>query len=240
MYISTCDISTRHIPTYNSTSSQLSTVSTISQDRQLQQLCAGQTALFEDSDSDTLTAVLHIQSLRAAQALITSQLPVVNTPTTSRQTPSIWQISLPSLISRITGTSSEGSSSNQPFNGSSSSSSTPVAQSDIGLSVLVLLTAEWCGPCSLLSRELPKLSALLSKSKLAHVVLVVDVDRNKELASRLGVTSLPMLVYLGSDQTKPPFFSRGLTTAAVIADILANKCVEFGGCNIQQRPWPML
>lgn len=204
-----------------------------------QHLKAGQLLIVEEGDADLFTAVLQAQSLRASA---TSPAPPSSQPAppppaeAAAVTPppktAFWNLSLPSIVSRLSGQQTEGSASDEQ----QSSSSTP----DVGISVLVLMTAEWCGPCSLLQRELPKLASQLSSSKLAHVVLVVDVDKNKELASQLRVTSLPMLVYLGSDETKPPFYSRGVTTAAVMADTLANKCVAFGGCNIQHQPWPML
>lgn len=51
---------------------------------------------------------------------------------------------------------------------------------------VVMFTATWCGPCSMVYREL-KLAAGRLAGGTPTAILVVDVDEEKELASELGI-----------------------------------------------------
>lgn len=53
--------------------------------------------------------------------------------------------------------------------------------------VLVDFYATWCGPCKLLSPVLDKVSNEIE-------VVKVDVDKNRDLAQRYGVMSIPCLI----------------------------------------------
>jgi thioredoxin-like negative regulator of GroEL len=64
--------------------------------------------------------------------------------------------------------------------------------------IILALACGRCGPCTLVSRELAKLVALRRPDSFQVLVLDVDADvSNSTLASELGITSLPTLVFVG-------------------------------------------
>ena len=48
-----------------------------------------------------------------------------------------------------------------------------------------IVTAEWCGPCKLLKRE-------IAEAKIE--VEYIDADQNMELCKKLGIKSIPTLI----------------------------------------------
>ncbi len=56
--------------------------------------------------------------------------------------------------------------------------------------VLIDFFATWCGPCSMVSPIVDRIAEERSDLKVCKV----DVDEQGELASRFGVSSIPMLV----------------------------------------------
>ncbi len=56
--------------------------------------------------------------------------------------------------------------------------------------VLIDFFATWCGPCSMVSPIVDQIAEERSDLKVCKV----DVDEQGELASRFGVSSIPMLV----------------------------------------------
>jgi len=56
--------------------------------------------------------------------------------------------------------------------------------------VLVDFAAEWCGPCKM---QKPILKQLVSKIGSNARVVTIDVDRNKSIASKYKVMSVPTL-----------------------------------------------
>lgn len=53
--------------------------------------------------------------------------------------------------------------------------------------------ATWCGPCRMIA---PTLKELAAKYKDSIVVYKVDTDQEKELASAMGIRSLPTIVFI--------------------------------------------
>ncbi len=64
--------------------------------------------------------------------------------------------------------------------------------------VLVDFCAEWCGPCRALGPVLEELAREASDVKIVRV----DFDRNRNLAARYGVESLPSLLVFKSGQVR--------------------------------------
>ena len=58
--------------------------------------------------------------------------------------------------------------------------------------VLVDFYADWCGPCKMLS---PTLAEIAETHADAVRVLKVDVDDNPDLASQLGIRSIPFVQF---------------------------------------------
>ena len=79
----------------------------------------------------------------------------------------------------------------------SSNFSQEVIQSD--LPVLVDFFAEWCGPCRMLAPVMQQLSEEYS-GKVKIVKL--NVDQSPEVASSVGVNSIPALLYFKGGQLK--------------------------------------
>ena len=62
--------------------------------------------------------------------------------------------------------------------------------------VLIDFFATWCGPCTMVSPLVDEIAQQRSDIKVCKV----DVDDQGELASRFGVSSIPMLVVLKKGQ----------------------------------------
>jgi thioredoxin 1 len=60
---------------------------------------------------------------------------------------------------------------------------------------LVDFHATWCGPCKTMS---PILDSLKKEKGEQLRILKIDVDKNKMLASQLGIRSVPTLIYYKS------------------------------------------
>ena len=58
--------------------------------------------------------------------------------------------------------------------------------------VLIDFFATWCGPCTMVSPRVDEIAQQRSDIKVCKV----DVDDQGELASRFGVSSIPMLVVM--------------------------------------------
>ncbi|KAG2492425.1 hypothetical protein HYH03_009368 [Edaphochlamys debaryana] len=96
-----------------------------------------------------------------------------------------------------------------------------------------MFTAEWCGPCSLVYKELRQVTGRLEGRRPA-AILVIDVEKNKELASELGVRSLPTLLYMGSSAARGPIFTQGPVSADLILDML-DRAEGFGGWDVKAK-----
>ena len=59
------------------------------------------------------------------------------------------------------------------------------------LPVLVDFTAQWCGPCQELAPHLAKLAEEM-EDKL--FVAKIDIDKNEDLAGKLGIEAVPTLL----------------------------------------------
>jgi thioredoxin 1 len=65
--------------------------------------------------------------------------------------------------------------------------------------VLVDFSAEWCGPCKMMG---PVLEQLKVKMDNKIRILKIDVDKNRELAGKYNIRSVPTLILFQSGMTK--------------------------------------
>jgi thioredoxin 1 len=64
--------------------------------------------------------------------------------------------------------------------------------------VLVDFSAEWCGPCKMMA---PVLEQLKEKMDDKVRILKIDVDSNRELASKFNIRSVPTLMLFQNGKT---------------------------------------
>ncbi len=70
------------------------------------------------------------------------------------------------------------------------------ANASDGKILLVKATAEWCPPCKMMNRETFTDQKVIDWINAHGVAIQLDTDDNPQLASELGVTSIPtMIVY---------------------------------------------
>jgi thioredoxin 1 len=65
--------------------------------------------------------------------------------------------------------------------------------------VLVDFFAEWCGPCKMMA---PILKEVISKVNGKARILKVDIDKNRSVADKYGVRSVPTLIIFKKGQIK--------------------------------------
>jgi thioredoxin 1 len=65
--------------------------------------------------------------------------------------------------------------------------------------VLVDFSAEWCGPCKMMG---PVLEQLKEKMEDKVRILKIDVDRNRDLAYKFNIRSVPTLMLFQGGKSK--------------------------------------
>lgn len=100
--------------------------------------------------------------------------------------------------SSVPGEAAEQSTAQQPWTGGSSTvrdvSSRELHEilADESRLVVVDFHAHWCGPCKMLA---PILKNIAKKYSQDVRIVKVDIDRNRELADKLGIQSIPFVVF---------------------------------------------
>ena len=68
-----------------------------------------------------------------------------------------------------------------------------------GMPILVKFEADWCQPCQLLSKELKKTQIVRTLEQVVPVV--INIDKQEELATRFDVSSIPKVVLIDDAET---------------------------------------
>ncbi len=71
----------------------------------------------------------------------------------------------------------------------------------LGLPMVVHFSAEWCGPCQQMEREVLHSPALYRQLEGRFIAVKIDSDRNPELVRRFGIDSLPSDLFLDTNGT---------------------------------------
>lgn len=101
-------------------------------------------------------------------------------------------------------------SNEHTITGTEANFASEVEESDVP--VLVDFWAEWCGPCKMIS---PLLDQLASESVGKAKIVKVNVDENRALAGKFGVTSIPMLLFFKDGEVKDTVVGAGTPKEAL-------------------------
>jgi thioredoxin 1 len=85
--------------------------------------------------------------------------------------------------------------------------------------VLVDFSAEWCGPCKMMA---PVLKQLKESMADRIRILKVDVDKNRELAARYRIHSVPSIMLFQNGITK--WSGVGLMSSNHLENVINNSC----------------
>lgn len=65
-------------------------------------------------------------------------------------------------------------------------------------------------------------------------ILVVDIDKERDLATQLKISSLPTLIFVGNDPSRPSISTEGNVSSKLILDVLNNK-MHLCGADLTTR-----
>lgn len=68
---------------------------------------------------------------------------------------------------------------------------------DTQQNILLIFSADWCGPCKELKKDLVNFKNLDNK-----IICILDTDTNKKLARKFGIRSLPTSILLDNELTE--------------------------------------
>ena len=86
-----------------------------------------------------------------------------------------------------------------------------------GVPVLVDFSAEWCGPCKMMK---PVLEQLKDKMDDKIRIIKIDVDNNRELASKYRIQSVPTLILFQNGTTR--WSGVGVMTSNYLENVIIN------------------
>ena len=85
--------------------------------------------------------------------------------------------------------------------------------------VLVDFSAEWCGPCKMMA---PVLRQLKDKMTDKVRILKVDVDRNRDLATKYRINSVPSIMIFQNGRAL--WSGVGVMTSNHLENVINNNC----------------
>jgi thioredoxin 1 len=86
-----------------------------------------------------------------------------------------------------------------------------------GTPVLVDFSAEWCGPCKMMK---PVLEQLKEKMDEKIRIIKIDVDKNRELAGKYRIQSVPALMLFQNGTTR--WSGVGVMTSNYLENVIIN------------------
>lgn len=88
--------------------------------------------------------------------------------------------------------------------------------------VLVDFSAEWCGPCKMMKPVLEQLKISMGDKVR---IIKIDIDRNRELAVKYNIRSVPSLMLFQDGSIK--WSGVGVVSANHLANVINNNCTVF-------------
>ena len=86
--------------------------------------------------------------------------------------------------------------------------------------VLVDFSAEWCGPCKMMKPVLEQLKRNMGDKVR---IIKIDVDRNRELAAKYNIRSVPSLMLFQEGKVK--WSGVGVVSANNLENVIYNNCL---------------
>ncbi len=84
--------------------------------------------------------------------------------------------------------------------------------------VLIDFFAEWCGPCKMLAPVLKELASQIPTDRVK--IIKIDVDKNQELTSKMGIRGVPTLVLYKHGQ--PIWRQSGVVSLGELKRLITN------------------
>ena len=69
----------------------------------------------------------------------------------------------------------------------------------LGMPILIKFEADWCGPCQMLNKEFKQPQMLRTLEQVVPVL--IDIDKQEELAQKFDVTSIPKIILIDDADT---------------------------------------
>jgi len=87
--------------------------------------------------------------------------------------------------------------------------------------VLVDFSAEWCGPCKAMA---PVLKEVASRAKGKAKIIKIDVDKNPQLAEKLGIRAVPTFILY--HKGKPKWRHSGMQSVQSLLQVIERAANE--------------
>ena len=98
--------------------------------------------------------------------------------------------------------------------------------------LIIVFTSSNCGPCKIVHKTLVKIDMTMPLAR----ILLIDIDSEEEFASKCGITQIPTLMFIGTDEdpSKPCLITQGLVSVPLLMDVINSK-LQYAGKNLSSH-----